>query len=125
MAFKAHYTETVTPPTDLVSCAVDSCAGRGDSAWFVYTTPAEAGNDSIRVRISTSAYGDSSSYTISIPYAASTTDSVKVATGGTPTYTFYASSWVWDATNLYSARCQANRTISAAPGTKLTPIMKP
>ena len=105
------YHSGAIPPTTLMSCAIDNIIGRSDTAYFVWQTAnTSETNDYIRVRISTSGYTDSASYTMQIAYVNNKKDSTKIGTLGTGTFTTYASSWVWDNINYYSSRCQSTRT---------------
>jgi hypothetical protein len=102
-------TKTLAAPSPLVSCQIDSIAGHADSAWFVFVTPNQAADDTVYIRVSTSACGDSSTVTLRKVFANNTTDSIKFATTGTTPFTSYVSGWVKEVTHGVSARVCANK----------------
>jgi hypothetical protein len=114
-AWIVDYTAGVTPPTALSSCAVDSIPRVADSCFVKFVAPSESGNDSVIYVLSTTGYQDSTATSGRgrYSYVASQTDSVKFNVGSSRPVTIYSSAWVWDATNGYSARCQATRTYGA------------
>lgn len=118
----AVYHTGATPPDTLALCSIDSlhndASAESDSIWLKWTPKSEAGNDSVRMAHSTSAYPDSSNATLQGKiYTASTADSLKIVVSGTETYTLYASFWVWDATNGWSTRKQRSRVFTGAAST--------